>query len=240
MLIAELEKLSDEELVAFTDEDIERIVMYNIAYQGVSIELEPTYEALENIKQPLNKFYETDLFDGLLFPSADVVDAMSKLAMDLGVVRLANNYKFNSNPVFVEFKRGQYDDEPREKPVKLSMCYSADEYKTMADELARNKRVETANKAKKSKYDKYLTAKNDLEWKIRNIIGCARQSIWDKKQEEEKFKTYLQIAKEDYDIAMAFYMKANNNDPDLKKHIDKVYGKDLPCVADEEMPRVAE
>jgi hypothetical protein len=227
MLISELEKMSDEKLVELTEEDIERIVMFNIADLGVPIELEPQYEVLNNIKQPLNKFYETELFENLLFPNADSVEAMSKLARDLGVVRKATYYKYNSNPIFVDLKHGACDDEPREKPVKLFMCYSLEEYKIMADELAENKRIDTANKAKQAKYDKYLTAKRNLQYTIQNIIDDAARSIWHKKQEEEKFKTYLQIAKGDYDMAMAFYMKANSNDPDLKKHIDSVYCKQV-------------
>jgi hypothetical protein len=231
MLIEELEKMKDEELIALTEEDIERIVMYNIADQGIPIEIEPQYEPLDNVKQPSHSFYKSGLFANLLFPSAGAVESMNKLAVELGLKREGYEYSFDHNPVFLDFEKNEWGN-IQENSVVTNNYYSKGEYVDLSVVLAKNKRIGESNKNKREKYEKYVSSINGIRGDIECIIQEAHSRIYTKKQEEEKFKTYVEISKGDYDIAMAFYMKANGNDADMKKHIDIVYGRYVPVCED--------
>lgn len=229
MLISELEKLSDEKLVELTEEDIDRIVMFNIADQGICIELEPVYDALENVKKPSNSFYKSTCFGSLLFPSAEVFSEMKQFAVDHGIKREGIEYHFGHTPVFLDFEQSEWGNKA-ENSLIMGSYYSNKEYDETSHILSKNKKIEDKNKEKKERYDKYLSAKTSIKCEIDSFIGEAHSRIYDKKREEEKFKTYLSIAEGNYNVAMAFYMKANNGKEDMKNHIDHVYGKDLPVA----------
>jgi hypothetical protein len=226
MLIEELEKLLDDKLIELTEEDIERIVMFNIADRGIYIEMQPFYEILANIKNPTHSFYRCALFGSLLFPDAKSFEEMRQFAVDHGIKREGIDYHFDNNCVFLDFEQDEWGNR-LEKPLSMNSYYSEGEYVDLSEVLSKNKKIEEGNKLKSEKYNKYLAEKNNIKKEVEDIIDGAHRRIRDKKQEEEKFKMYLQIAENNYDIAMAFYMKANDGKEDMKKHIDHVYGKDL-------------
>jgi hypothetical protein len=206
-----VEDMNDQELLALTEEDVERMVKLLMAEEGIPIypDLEkPTYEKVE---PPDGEFFKFRLFEDIAFPTAEGILKVIKLMQDLGCERYVKEYNDPNGRHEPNILKARYGDED-EFDISSEKLYGAETYK-------KSKAVLEENKRRKKEYETELKTVQSS----RNAAQSFRDEIWKpvreaRKREREcelaevQFAEYLNLANGDVVQAWIFYEKAYKPD----------------------------
>lgn len=223
-------EMTDEEILALTEDDLKRIVQLKMMEEGIKIVVrptEPTYASLPNkdvAGYELKVGYGSDHIIYADKQSAErVLDAIRN---ELGQLRRIE-YMHGAS---YERTLKQYDDEPK-LSVEEVRFYSTELYEQVKDNVEGNKKL-------KDNFEKesvaYRENHSSAEW-IRNEVNNRYDDVNRKyrgfKEMLNKFSEYLELAENDGVQATAFFIKAFGPDRETMEYIaSNTEGKfDLPA-----------
>lgn len=196
--------LSEQELVALTDDDIQRYIDYACAEDGVPLlpALPPAPEAVNF--EPDTKVYSVGHF--LHFLSAEqaarVMEAISEAApVEMDYLSVPSGVP--SHAISTRRASGQ--------TVTVEMAFSAERAAQLKDALAGQKRAEDIYDKAKKAYDRAVNERESIASEIHDAIGEA----WEKRRRREAlrrdYERYLSLADNNAEIAARFLANANRD-----------------------------
>lgn len=194
--------LTDEELAALTEEQIERYIDLACAQRGIRL-LPPEPKKPELTAEPLpdvtlfkvGSWYFTDenearaLLD-LLYKSTSMVD---KEWTEVGKYRLSKDSPLESW------------NAPK---LERSSAYSRSLYAEYEAIFEKNEREREAYEAKRKEYDEILRQRAEVESEILTAIQDAVARINKRERLQKEFQRYLDLAEGDRRVAMRFFRDA--------------------------------
>lgn len=202
-----VEDMNDEELLALTEEDIERMVKLLMAEEGIPIYPEPKKPAYEKVEEPDGEYFTFRLFPDIAFPTAEGIRDVIKLMQELGCERREKDY---SDPVGRHEPRilkARYGNED-EFDIVSERLYGLETYKRSKAIIKENKRREKEYEDEFKKFKESRGIAQSFRDGIWKPIREARRRERQCEQADIQFVEYLNLANGDPVQAWIFYEKA--------------------------------
>lgn len=208
------EQLTDNELLALTQDQIDWYIKLKKAEAGVRIVACPETPAYREIPDRDLILYDVCGFN---FEDRETAEEVAKLI---------NSKISKAFRVDYDYYKGGGSDYKYAKPydgnlvdVKLEKVYKNETYNAIRDILISNKKIEDAYRALKNEYDSQEESSAEIVQSIYDAISAARN----RKQEFEdalvRIQEYLRLSNGDVVIAWNFYEKAYEITPAIKNRI---------------------
>lgn len=217
-----IEDMNDDELLALTEEQIERLVKLEMAKEGIPIYPIPDAPEYLDVEDPDGEFFSFRLFDGVVFPTAEGIRDVVNLMKALGCERLVREYGEPGAQHLPNILKSRYSDDD-DFEIKSEKLFSADGY-------LRNKGILKENEKRRKAYENELStiskSKKDAQ-KIRDSIwGPIREAKTRKidcERADIQFAEYLDLAENDAEQAWKFFDKANGPEEHVEKFLRAKY-----------------
>ncbi len=201
-----LEGYTHEQIIALTEDDIERMIQLACAEDGIPLLKRP--DPIEEFKP-----FETDR---VCFQIGDVVTTDEEFANQLatllsdhssGIFRLDYDYKIGSD--YHTLKESYHSD--KGSTIKRTPYFSQEAFDKIKDELLRRTKLKKEYEAKKDAYDKAYRKRQGWEGDIQGTWYEHLRLEENIKRHIEEFRNYLELANKDVAMAYSFFCKAFRN-----------------------------
>lgn len=195
-------------LAAMTEAEVKRLIAIELAEHGIVPVEAPEAFSLENagIRQS-EKAYKVG---GLVFKRREDAELVVT-TMDL----LETGYDYSGAGYSYKWLK------PLEATVETVCYYNEDEVRNAARQLKEFNARKEEYQLERDAYDEYLSNVSKQEATVWNAVREARQEEYKLRQAGELFKSYIDLADGDHDIAVNFFEKAYVGQDDI---LDAVLG----------------
>jgi len=221
-----INELTEQEIFDLTDDQINEMIMYRKAEEGIKFLDVPIKPFLMEIPKPEMTVYTIGLFDSvgkLYFSSLDelktIIEVIEKCT-SFGRVDYNYNVTDSSNQYFTN-KIDQYsrDKEPTELISKK--VYSETTYNKIKDSVKANKKDEEKYEKEYKEYKKMIDEAQWISDEIWDRVREVRVKTWKMQDYFNKFKDeYMPLSGHTYDIAMNFLDKAYHLTDEEKEYVE--------------------
>jgi ribosome-binding protein aMBF1 (putative translation factor) len=218
-----INEMTDQEVLRLTPEDLQRLIKFRMAEEGIKILPEPTEPTYISLPPKNDLAYKVGGFDFLI---RDKETAL----------QVAEFFASLSGKLFKESYNYTHYDHKHIEPIEKEFAVSPVEYytKSLADRIAEDK---TTNDKLKKSYEEQVKEyrENDESAKdIRAEIYNTYRSVVDKYENfelmKERYAEYLKLAEDNETIAMSFLKKAYSIDAECESFIT---GNDIVKIAED-------
>lgn len=220
-----IQDYTQEELVALTDEEVEKIIKVTLADNGLIIPVCPTMPSLKEIQGPDTIVYTVAGIE------SDICFTKKEIAEDAANI-LRSNYSL--------LRRLQYDyniggEYKRVDPINTSYhfargiesiivvekrVYSQELYNRIHEDIEQNKKLEDQYDKLKETYDKQYEEAQEIRDEVWDAVNNARDKQYAKETKLNQFKEYLELADQNVDIAWKFMKKAYSVSQEEENYIN--------------------
>lgn len=200
-------ELTDYELAALEDKEIDKIRQLILAEEGIPIVVnEPVKPEIENPKKDLT-IYVIKGFGSIAFTdlneAIEVVEIF-KRCKTIGSLRYSRGYNY-----FAKGSELSYNGEHSEITIESQGVYSEELEKSIRNKYDDNMRQKENYEVELSNYNKILAAQEDATKDFYNALYEARKNVQRRENLKHQFQnTYLVLAEYNKEIAMKFLKKA--------------------------------
>ena len=195
---------SEKELLAFTDDQLSKLIEIECMVEGVEPVDPPGTEPTFGGELQTINFYKLNV--NILFPTIEAANEASRLAThELEYTSLNGKYAAKIKKV---------------DSVQVETFYDYNELSAIkADKESFEKLLEQWEK-RDSAYNSYCKKRNNAESTVYKAINGARETLGEENKRESQYSRYLELA-EDAEIAGRFFLDMLKNqgwdDPDANK-----------------------
>jgi hypothetical protein len=228
-----IEDMTDEELLALTDEDINRRVMLSLAEEGVPLLEEPEPPKYPDIPEPDGHFWWMASLDPLLFHSSDDVSKVLSVLREMKCCTKVRNWSFPEEHFVDKVGVNHYGEAAEElSAVKVR---SEGQIKGVRGLVEKKKELQQDYNERVKEFEKYLKRREEVEDAIREPIRGARQRLRDREVALVRMKEYYALAENNFEVALRFYGKAYSFGGRMEDYLRGEFGCPLlPEVEDKE------
>lgn len=200
-------ELTDYELAALEDKEIDKIRQLILAEEGIPIVVnEPVKPEIENPKKDLT-IYVIKGFGSIAFTdlneAIEVVEIF-KRCKTIGSLRYSSGYNY-----FAKGSELSYNGEHSEITIESQGVYSEELEKSIRNKYDAIRRQKENYEVELSNYNKILAAQEDATKDFYNALYEARKNVQRRENLKHQFQnTYLVLAEYNKEIAMKFLKKA--------------------------------
>lgn len=208
-----LENMTDAELTALTDEEIDDIIKLKKAEAGIKILRLPVYPELRPIPTPDVEVYEVA---GYAFTDKEIAQKFANDTNDVipSAVRVGYDYWHGSSRQ--EYVTGK---EASLVQIEVKHVHSSLQYASIKDAVTSNKRVEEAYEKVKKEYDEEEERAKDIASGVFDRVQGARDRINEVAGHVEHIVEYLKLSNGDVEVAWNFLKKAYVIDPEVENQV---------------------
>jgi len=204
----QITELTEKEILALTDEQLENMVQYKMAEEGIKILEYPQKPEFNKIPQ---KDESAFTIGGLTYPITNKRAAEEISAVISKNREYFSNTEYSPNDYSVKFLKPA-DDYLFEKVGSLAKedFYSAETARQIADDKKANKEIEQAYQVELNEYNEAYERRKEIEvviyGKFREVVDKFREM----ERLKAKYEQYLQLADGNEKTAMKFLKNAYN------------------------------
>lgn len=210
-----INELSDKQVLALTNADLEKMVKVAMAENGIKILSAPVEPVYRELPKKTEKAYSVSGFSPLLRDKQSAEDLGATIRA-YGKELVKSNYIASSFDIKTLKELDKYDSYG---DVKEEYFFSKEDLELL-DQITKD------NTASKDRYnellDEYLE-ENEKASKVSSVIYQLYNSIMDKyynmNQMKARYEEYLALADKDAKIAMTFLKKAYSIDPETEQYV---------------------
>lgn len=227
------DKLSDAEVLALTDEQVERHIKLRCAEVGAKIVANPGEPQFFTIPQGDVVVFKVDGVD-VLFKHRAVADAVRSILVKERMSLTDTEYDWNrggSDYKKLKTFHQDYHGKLRDITVTEEIVYSNELYASVVADIVANKQLaEDHDKAKKEYQQSnagYEEVKGSIWERVRSVRSRHAQLVtaW------ERFKEYVALAEGDREQGMVFYKKAYGPDQETVAFIEARIAEEVAASA---------
>ena len=190
-----------KELAVLTQEDIETLISYELAKQGVKPVMKPVMQPVPEVNiNPEVEVYESA---GIIFGKmADAIEflRMERYEEEYEYGGIGDQYKWLRNPL--EYKQGF-------QPVRY---YSKAQIESVRETLMEIKRVNQINDKAQREWVEYLKSTASIREEVLDAYREAQTLMKDIEDAKRAYSHYLSLAEGDEKIAKNFFWNAYHDD----------------------------
>ncbi len=217
-------ELTEQEIYALTDEQIDTMVKLNKAENGVKFIPQPRQPDYLTENEKDCTVYGCEIFeDRLVFQSIEELNTVlalirkstTKGRLEYDWNKLGNDYKWFESGLK---KKYSYSGDPLE--VNTQSCFSLETYTKTVDVARHNKTLKETYSKEIKEYKDSLKDNKWIEDEIWDKVRAVRDKFWTMQNLARKFKyDYLPIAENNETVAMGFLDKAYSLTEEQKEYI---------------------
>lgn len=225
----EFKDYTDEEVLAFTDEQVKDIIDLECAIAGVKLIERPVMPEVEEI--PRDKTIWK--LGGFTFDRKGDAEKIASLLQDMPMPLLDYNWNIGSEYTYAK-------DEPSDACPTISeeRVFSEGQYDKFKVELKHKKEVKASFDKRKEAYDQSQRERKDIAQPIWERINDLKNDRYRQEQMRLEFEKYLGLSEGNKTIAMNFLRRAHNISNELAEELVPGYfkteGADPETPAEEE------
>lgn len=185
-----IDELSEQEILALTDEDVFAMVRYQCAVQGIRIVEAPEEPKRVNM-EPALKFYEVERY--LFENQADAEEAVRVISKSW-------------QAGWGEFKTPR--ERTRDLDINVTMLYSQKQLDQHKDEMESYQRSKSVYDNLKEEYDEAEGKRRELLDQVWEKVNEVQERFGKLNRLRDQFAEYVKVAKGDRNLAWQFFVKA--------------------------------
>jgi len=202
-------EMSESEILKLEGEDLEKMVQYKMALEGIKLLEKPSKPKYREVPEPDLELFYCDLLDSSYkFDSEAAVRTLVELIESSGVYTTSHEYSVDKDWA----KPGLAKSYGNPRTIQSMKVYSVDQYDVCRSAFKDNAKLEKSYDDKLATYKK---AYEEAEW-IREEVNEAYREAWNnenlRQSMYQKFQQYLLLAENNVDIAMNFLKKAYHDE----------------------------
>jgi len=223
-----INELTELEVYALTDEQIETMVKLAKAEAGVKFIPNPRQPDYLKEEEKDLVVYGCEIFeDRLVFKSIEELNevlALIRKSITKGCLqydwnKLGNEYKWFESGLK---KKYSYSGDPLE--VSSSSCFSVETYTKTSDVARHNKKLKESYEKELEEYEASLQDCKGIEDEIKDRVQEVKDKFWSLQNLARKFRyDYLPIAENNETVAMGFLDKAYSLTDEQKDYVINNY-----------------
>lgn len=210
MNIKRIDDYTKAELLDLKDDQIQKIIQWELAENGVKLLTKPKEPECYDIPDPDKKIYEVSLVD-VAFDKKEIAEEVAKIIRNnFSTLRHIEHHWGEGTGVKTDISQANYygSNKLEDIVVKEVRTYSTDLYNQIKANLTENARLKEAYKKEKEEYDTWEATSQETVTYVWNKIREVRNEQNEKEQMLKRFEEYLSLANNDSDIAWKFLKKA--------------------------------
>ena len=201
-------ELTDYELAALEDKEIDKIRQLILAEEGIPIVVnEPVKPEIETPNKDLTIYVIKGISGSIAF--TDINEAIEvveifKRCKTIGLLRYGSKYNY-----FAKGSELSYNGERSEITIESQEVYSEELERSIRNKYDDNMRKKENYEVELSNYNKLLAAQEEATKDFYNALYEARKNVQRRENLKHQFQdTYLVLAENNKEIAMKFLKKA--------------------------------
>ncbi len=221
-----INELTEEEILALNDEDIELMIKLVKAQEGIKLTPRPKEPDYFKIAEPDKVVYSCPLFgDDLVFENIEelndtvkfILKAASKGQLKYDYNKLGSDYKYMS----VELEKPYGADWHSTNSHRV---YSIELYNQIVDAATQNKKLKEQYGKELKEYETIIESAKWIETEIMDKVSEVREKFWKLESLCRKFKyDYMPLSNNNESVAMAFLDKAYSLTEEQKSYVISHY-----------------
>ncbi len=224
-----IKEMSDEELLALTEEDISFHIKFTMAERGIPIFPPPDKVELIDVETEGEQFYKCeDLFSNLLFRSAEDAQKVLNLFEEIKVCRFSKDWNEPEGQYIEGYKSHDYSGEPKNVEIASVKVRDKKSFEELQNTLKENKKRNTAYDNELKKFRESQKGSNDCRDDVLMPIEKARTRQRDKKIAKNRMEEYMSLANDNFSQAIIFFQKAYTPDEDVDQYLHTLYDVRVP------------
>lgn len=219
--------LTDEELAALTDKEVEFYKKLLYAENGIKMLVKPNEP--ESLKEPcdMTVYYVEGVGDKMIFASLEEAKefvTFIKEHRSIGHLCHQSNTGYNRYYFELGLKDEGYSWSPNPYSIQSKEAYSKEKYLEMQCQLVAYESMKQQYDKDLAEYEKVNNRAIEVTAEFLNTLNTARNTIERRKRLTDKFyNDYMPLAENNYHVAMGFMKKAYDISDD-----DEMYIKNNP------------
>lgn len=208
----QFELLTDAELLALTQEEIDWYIKLKKAEKGVKILICP---ATPEYRSTPDKDITTYEVNGYLFTDRTTAEEISNFINSKISTALKTNYNYNYgyDYKYVEPYEGNLSQ------VNTGNYYSKQVYDSIKDMISSNDKIKKAYEKVKEEYDAEEEKCTEIVDKIYEAVNKAKERKYQEDEYKIRIQEYLRLANGNTEVAWNFFEKAYTIEPQVKNKI---------------------
>lgn len=202
-----IDVLSDAEILALTDEQVEKIIKLKMAEDGVKIIAPPEEPKYHEIPEGNEVIFQVDGVSAF-FSDRTVASQVADLLRENRKCLKETNYSHDYNRKFQKDWGLDYYGKPEEIKLNEVRVYSKDLLASIQEDIKANNEIEKNYNEAKKEYDNSNDAASEIKEEVWEKVYYVRRKQADKEAAYARFQEYLALAENDKEQAMIFYKKA--------------------------------
>lgn len=213
-----LNEMTELQILALTNDQIEKIVKLRKAQEGFRLLAKPKQPEYEEVPEKDLTYYFVKNLNGYCFTRAE--DAQAVLSSITEALPAETYYsRWNSESPIQITRLSGYDKGEAELKVESQKSYSPEIIETAAQAEKRNSEVKKTYDSAKAEYDKHI---EDVQWlvdEVWNRVFEVRRKYEKLAKLQTDYAEYIVLANNDEKVATAFLKKANTISDEEEKII---------------------
>lgn len=201
-------ELTRDEIIALTDQDLQRMMDYECAENGIALLPLPEKPVIEKHEED-QKYYE--IGDMCFLTLADAERVMEAIN-GVQVFKDSYDYSIGYDHKYLEPQDGKFEIIPK-------MCFSRDVFDSIRVKLSKQKELSTQYEKDLANYQKAQKQRESVCGYILDAYYKAHDEVSEEKRLREKFEQYLGLANGDRSTAMRFLRKVETVPAELAEEL---------------------
>lgn len=202
----QITELNEKEILALTDDQLENMVQYKMAEEGIKILEYPTKPEFAPIPKKDDSAFK---IGGVTYPIRNKKAAEEIGAVMAKYVEYFVNESYNQKDYSIKYLK-PVDDYMTERlgKVEEEAYFKAETERKIAEDKATNKDVEQAYQVELNEYNDAYERRKEIEAFVYGIYNEIRNKYFDMDRLKAKYEQYLVLADGNEDTAMKFLKNA--------------------------------
>lgn len=219
-----LKELTEQEILALTDEEITLRIKLKKAEEGIKLVPKPKMPSYFDIEEPDKTVYMCELFsDDLCFENMDELTKLIQLISGSDT-KCSVTYDYNkagSEYSYITSKMKTRGYSYKEwSSTNSKRVYSIEKYNALVDMIAQNKKMKEQYEKELKDYEAAISEAKWIEDEINDRVREVRDKYWKLNEYCRKFKLdYLPLADDNEEVAMKFMDKAYSLTDEQKEYV---------------------
>ena len=206
-----IDVLSDAEILALTDEQVEKIIKLKMAEDGVKIIAKPEDPEYHQIPDGNEVLFRVKGVEALFSDRVIATQVLELLQQNRSCLK-ETSYSYDYNYKFQKDYGLDYYSKPEPMGIIEERLYSKDLLASVKQDIQANEDIKQRYNARKEEYESSNEGAERIKDEVWEKVYEIRRKQADKESAFVRFQEYLALAENDKVQALAFYKKAYSPD----------------------------
>jgi len=214
-----IDVLSDAEILALTDEQVEKIIKLKMAEDGIKIIQKPEEPEYHTIPEGNEVLFKVDGIN-VLFSDRTVAQQFAELLRQNRKCLKETSYTHSYSYKHQKDWGLDYSGRPETIDIVEERVFSKDLLASIREDIASNEEIKKSYDKRKEEYNEVNNQAETIKGEVWDRVYEVRRKQAEKEASYTRFQEYMALAENDKTKAMIFYKKAYSPNEDTIQFIE--------------------